>query len=230
MTTADQVAQFVEHNSLAAALAAFQAELPSVSKGATGQVPGKRTYKYADLADLSAAVLPLLGKHGLSWMTMPTFDEHGRFVLQYELLHTSGESRSGTYPLPPDGDAWKIGSALTYGRRYCLSAMTGVAADEDDDGAAVQGSSYNYSTARPPRAVDTPRQPPKAGAGDPNQARAGLAHTCEQRGWDTRAVDALFTREHGVSLRECGDALAIAKFRSSLLTDPPAEFDGGEAA
>lgn len=128
-----------EHNSLAAALSAFQAELPAVKKGATGQVPGKGKYKYADLSDLSAAVLPLLGKHGLSWMTMPTVNENGAFVLRYELLHTSGEARTGDFPLHGN-DNWSIGSSLTYGRRFCLSAVTGVAADEDDDGAAAQGT------------------------------------------------------------------------------------------
>ena len=159
---------------LAAALAAFQASLPAVHKGAIGQVPGKRSYKYADLADLSATVLPLLAAQGLSWMTMPTYDDAGRFVLRYELLHTSGESRTGTYPLPT-GTAWEIGSALTYGRRYCLAAVTGVAADEDDDGQAAEQSRQK------------PEQPSPADA-----ARAELKRVCKENKWDLAHVVGLY--------------------------------------
>jgi ERF superfamily protein len=161
-------------DTLAAALSAFQASLPAVHKGAIGQVPGKRSYKYADLSDLSATVLPLLAAQGLSWMTMPTYDDAGRFVLQYELLHTSGESRRGAYPLP-SGTAWEIGSALTYGRRYCLAAVTGVAADEDDDGAATEQSQ---------------RRPQQASTAD--QARAALKAKCQEKGWDLNRVVALY--------------------------------------
>jgi ribosomal protein S20 len=52
-------------------------------------------------------------------------------------LHTSGEKVSGEYPLPTGGSPQALGSAITYARRYCLCAVTGVAADDDDDGAAA---------------------------------------------------------------------------------------------
>jgi hypothetical protein len=188
-------------SSLAAAMAAFQASLPAVQKGATGQVPGKRSYKYADLSDLSAAVLPLLAKQGLSWLTMPTLDEAGRFVLRYELLHTSGQSRVGTYLLP-SGTAWEIGSALTYGRRYCLSAVTGVAADEDDDGHAAQ---------------QAPRQPQPSPA---DQARAQLRTTCQDNGWDLTKVAGLYDGD----LRAETDAATIAAFTKGLFGRPDTEL------
>jgi hypothetical protein len=186
---------------LATALAAFQASLPAVTKGATGQVPGKRGYKYADLSDLSAVVLPLLAKQGLSWLTMPTFDDTGRFVLRYELLHTSGESRVGCYPLP-SGTAWEVGSALTYGRRYCLSAVTGVAADEDDDGQAAE---------------QAPRAPQPHPA---DVARASLKATCRENGWDLKRVVSLYD---GDLVAET-DAAAIAAFTKRLFGRPDAEL------
>lgn len=189
-------------DTLASALAAFQASLPAVQKGATGQVPGKRAYKYADLSDLSAVVLPLLAKQGLSWLTMPTFDDAGRFVLRYELLHTSGESRVGTYPLPT-GTAWEVGSSLTYGRRYCLSAVTGVAADEDDDGQAAE-------QARQP----TPQPNPA------DVERASIKATCRKNGWDLNRVVALYD---GDLVAET-DAAAIAAFAKGLPDRPPAEL------
>src|SRR5690606_34618165 len=85
-------------DTLTAALAAVQAELPSITKGETAVVPtkagGKYTYSYADLAAVSKAVLPLLGKHGLAWVTRPTLVD-GRLVLAYSLRHVSGEEITG---------------------------------------------------------------------------------------------------------------------------------------
>lgn len=134
-----------EHTSLAAALAAVQAQLPEIRKGETAVVPtksgGKYTYSYANLADVSKVVLPLLGRHGLAWITRPTVREDGRLVLAYELRHVSGESISGEYPLPDRGTPQDIGSAITYARRYTLCSVTGVApADDDDDAAAATRS------------------------------------------------------------------------------------------
>jgi hypothetical protein len=128
---------------LAAALALLQTKLPRITKSETANVvsqKGSYSYTYAGLADVSAQVLPLLGAVGLSFMARPTFDDNGRYVLVCTLMHTSGESREGTYPLPASGTPQALGSAMTYGRRYTLCAMTGVAPDEDDDGAAAEAA------------------------------------------------------------------------------------------
>lgn len=122
------------------ALAAFQASLPAIAKGETAQIPGKEgrqgfTYHYADLADVSDVVMPNLGKHGLAFTASPTLDD-GKFVLAYALLHESGEERSGTYPLPSSGKPQDIGGVITYARRYCLCAVTGVAPGGEDNDAA----------------------------------------------------------------------------------------------
>jgi hypothetical protein len=127
---------------LNAALAAVQSQLPRIDKGKTAKVPmkagGTYTYTYADLADVSALVLPLLGDNGLSFTCWPTLVGN-RFVLRYELLHQSGQSKGGEYPLPIDAGAQALGSAITYARRYTLCAVTGVAPDDDDDAAAAEG-------------------------------------------------------------------------------------------
>lgn len=123
------------HESLAAALAAFQADLPRVGKDSSANT-GSYSYKYADLGALAPAVLPALGRQGLSFSCKPTLLD-GQFVLVYTLRHESGEQDQGVYPLPSSGNPQAIGSAITYGKRYCLCAVTGVAPDEDDDGAAA---------------------------------------------------------------------------------------------
>lgn len=142
-------------DSLAAALAEFQRKLPRITKDETAQVrseKGSYSYSYADLADVSETVLPLLGEHGLSFSARPTINESGTFVLAYELLHTSNEKRTGEYPLPANGSAQQLGSAITYARRYCLCAVVGVHPDdEDDDGATAQPQQTSQN--------EKPRQP-----------------------------------------------------------------------
>lgn len=125
-----------EHETLAAAIAAVQANLPDVRKTETANIGNSHSYRYADLADVSQAILPLLGKNGLSFVAKPTLTERGQFVLAYKLLHTSGQEEAGEFPLS-GSTAQQMGSAITYARRYTLCAVTGLAPDKDDDGAAA---------------------------------------------------------------------------------------------
>jgi hypothetical protein len=149
---------------LAAALAEVQAHLPEVRKTKKATVKGTSkdggrvefSYTYADLADISAVLMPLLGGAGLAFSARPTLQD-GQFILSYSLLHCSGERLDGAYPLPsPDrASATQIGSAITYARRYALSAICGIAAEEDDDGRAAETS--------PPRAASRPERPDRLG-------------------------------------------------------------------
>lgn len=142
-----------KHETLAAALAAFQAEIPTIVKGNTASIPtksgGSYKYQYADLTDVTAKVLPVLAFHGLSFTAAPTFDDAGRFVLQYALLHESGDKIAGAYPLPTNGTPQEIGSAITYARRYALTAVTGVAPGGDDDDAAAAQQAHQAPRPRP---------------------------------------------------------------------------------
>lgn len=146
--------------SLAAALASVQANLPQVTKGETAKIEkksgGSFKYTYADLAAVTRAILPLLGAAGLAWTTKPTVRADGRFVLEYKLLHISGESEVGEYPLSDRGSPQEIGSAITYARRYALCSVTGVAPDDDDD-AAQATAGYNQHRNEP----STPQVPVK---------------------------------------------------------------------
>jgi hypothetical protein len=137
---------------LFAALASLQADLPRIAKDASAKITpdGKPSYsyKYADLADVAEAVMPLLGKHGLAFTAKPTMDGD-RFVLVYKLVHESGEFDEGAYPLP-DPRSTKpqtVGSAITYARRYCLTAVTGVAPNGDDDDASAAQNDFQSAGA-----------------------------------------------------------------------------------
>lgn len=174
---------------LAAALAAFQLELPTLGKGNTALVrsdKGNYSYKYADLADVSTVVLPLLAKHGLSFSCKPTIDEQGHFVLAYVLRHVSGEQDAGSYPLPSGVSPQQVGSAITFGRRYVLCAMTGVAPDEDDDGQEAKSTRV---------AVEKPD------AWDP------IEQDVLRTGWEAEIADAV----DDAAIREIGKRLLAAK-------------------
>ena len=134
-------------SALAKALIEFHKELPDVGKGSTNPAFGS---KYADLADIVKVVLPALAKHNLAWIARPTYDD-GVFVLAYELRHTSGDSITGSWPLPDPTKAkqQEMGSAVTYAKRYALSAVTGIAPDADDDGNAASARGTRGVTARP---------------------------------------------------------------------------------
>ncbi|MEV4271966.1 ERF family protein [Micromonospora aurantiaca (nom. illeg.)] len=122
---------------LAAALAKVQAELPKLERDRTVEVQqksgGSYSYSYVTLANLSDAILPLLAKHGLSFVALPGAGSDGKMAVRYQLLHESGETLAGEFPISGEGGIQMIGGRITYARRYCLAAIVGVAADEDDE-------------------------------------------------------------------------------------------------
>lgn len=137
---------------LAAALSKFQGVMPTVTKNKTATIPGKEgrsgySYNYADLADVTAAAMPLLSVNGLSFVTIPEEGSRG-FILRGVLLHESGESIEGFLPLHGNSNQ-DMGSSLTYLRRYLLGALTGIVTDEDDDGTA--GNTAGRTTKSQPR-------------------------------------------------------------------------------
>ena len=193
-------------DTLAAALAAFQADLPRIEKGNTAEIrseKGNYSYRYADLAEISPVVLPLLGRHGLAWSTRPTLTEDGRFVLRYALTHTSGEATGGDYPLPePRSSPTVLGSAITYARRYTLCAVTGVAPGGDDDDAAEAQRRHPAVEARPVSEDDERRA-----------LRAAIAELARQQGRDVEWVpDDFAARTQGTDIR----AGSVAELKAYL--------------
>jgi hypothetical protein len=112
----------------------LQAALPVVHKDAVN--PHFRS-KYASLDALQEAVFPILAQHHFAFLSQPsTFDNQGdRPSLKYALVHATGEQIPGEMPLLlKSNDPQGQGSAITYARRYALSASLGLSTGEDDDG------------------------------------------------------------------------------------------------
>lgn len=94
--------------------------------------------RYADLAAVRDAIIPVFNKHGIAIIQTPTTDDFSGFALETRLVHSSGEQMIWSFPLPSDTSKMQaIGSAISYARRYTLSAIAGVASEEDDDGNAA---------------------------------------------------------------------------------------------
>lgn len=137
-----------KYPTLAAALVAFQSKIPVPKKDSSADA-GKYSYDYASLDKLTPLILGELSKVGIAYTAAPDFNEIG-FGLQAQLMHESGESVGGFYPLgSPNAPAQAIGSAITYARRYALLALTGVApTGEDDDGKKASEAAESVVAAR----------------------------------------------------------------------------------
>ena len=120
---------------LSAALVKAQAECQNVTMNRTN--PHFKS-RYADLAAVRDAIIPVFNKHGIAIIQTPTTDSFSGFALETRLVHSSGEHMIWSFPLPSDTSKMQaIGSAISYARRYTLSAIAGVASEEDDDGNAA---------------------------------------------------------------------------------------------
>lgn len=98
--------------------------------------------KYADLNSVFDSCRSLMADHGLSITQFPGTApmESGPAVsLTTRLMHESGQWLEDTMVIPlSKATAQDYGSALTYARRYAISAIIGIVADEDDDGNQAQ--------------------------------------------------------------------------------------------
>jgi hypothetical protein len=118
------------------AMAAAQTDMGPVFKDAAN--PAFKS-KYASLAAVCDAVLPSMNKHGLTILQAPG-TASGEVTVETIIGHSSGTWMRTVLALKPmKGDPQGVGSAITYGRRYALLSLAGVA-PEDDDGSAASAS------------------------------------------------------------------------------------------
>lgn len=119
--------------------------------------------KFADLASVWDAIREPLSVNGLAVMQRVSTVPGGVLIITL-LAHSSGEwvrdrcvwpvlaptktekdGKVTVLPITPQ----VIGSVVTYGKRYSLSALVGVSADEDDDGNAAAGNGRQSPPQRP---------------------------------------------------------------------------------
>lgn len=135
-------------NELAAALAKAQGQLEGAKKSSSN--PFFKS-KYADLAECWNTCREALTANEISVIQMPEeINENGRLNITTMLAHSSGQYISSTLTMTVTKlDPQAIGSAITYGRRYALAAMVGLAQEDDDGEKAMERSKDKKSVESP---------------------------------------------------------------------------------
>ena len=132
---------------LSTALGKAESEFPQIKRSQKvnfATAGGTRIkYSYAPLSEIFDAIRKPLAENGLA-ISQPMTIIDGKLIVETVLSHSSGEWISGQILIESQKlDPQSIGSALTYARRYSLSALLGIASEEDDDaeGAMDRGKS-----------------------------------------------------------------------------------------
>lgn len=135
---------------LAQALSKFQSEVENPKNTAKNPFFSS---SYAPLNEVLNVTRPILSKHGLSVIQSPGGDGQN-ISINTMIIHESGEWIEfeplvlKAEKMTPQG----AGSAVTYGRRYSLSAVLGISSEDDDDGNHAsqnkKGSAANKNTSK----------------------------------------------------------------------------------
>ena len=178
---------------LAKALSTFQSQLKPVKKDAVN--PFFKSH-YATLEAIWETIREPLSKNGLS--VTQTFDGYG--PVETTLMHSSGEWVGSILLIKPvKEDPQGVGSAISYARRYSLSAILGVVSDEDDDANIATTPETKTSKAKPVKSEPEKAEPEK----DPNMMtdaqRRKIFATAKEKGYDKDLSTAIMIREYSVS-------------------------------
>jgi hypothetical protein len=139
---------------LAKALAKAQGEMEPAKKGSENLYFRSR---YADLSQVMEAIRKPLSSNGLAVSQLVQPDSESAAV-ETILMHESGEWLSSIITLKPvKTDPQGMGSAITYARRYGLSAIVGLATEEDDDAEKAMGHSSSSSSQVPAQKQTNPQ-------------------------------------------------------------------------
>lgn len=154
MRQSDSVAQ------VAAALAAAQGVFPIIPKDRTVTVRmksgGSYTFAYAPLDTILSCVRPALAANGLALVQGVVSNQAGAEFVRTTLMHSSGEWLSNDQPLfsgSGENASQAFGGGTTYARRYGVTALLCLAADDDNDASDAQAE-------RPRAAAPKPAQRP----------------------------------------------------------------------
>ena len=128
---------------LASALAKAQIELTKPEKSLVGTIEprrgqgGARQFRYAPLSSGLEIVRKTLGQHEIATVQTTAIDQAAGIVnLTTLLAHSSGEWIASDWPVCPVAETerpHRMGTALTYARRYALFTLVGIAGEDDLD-------------------------------------------------------------------------------------------------
>jgi hypothetical protein len=127
----------MEKTNIYKSLAAFQQECPTIHKGTKGY-----GYSYADLPTIFEVINPILAKHNLGFTQLIEAQSIRTVIFHTETAETleSATDIPQGVSLKGMNDYQVLGSAITYLRRYALSAILGIVTDKDTDASGEQQS------------------------------------------------------------------------------------------
>ncbi|MFD1425476.1 ERF family protein [Kroppenstedtia sanguinis] len=122
------------------ALISFHSEVGRIEKDGTNPYMENR---YATIDQIIETIRPILARHDLFIMQLPSNAESGEIKMTTRIYHTSGQwMESPVLTIKPQKqDAQGIGSAVTYARRYSLTSFLSLNTGDDDDGNAASNRS-----------------------------------------------------------------------------------------
>ena len=103
-------------------------------------------YKYVQLKDVLSEAKKLCLANNFIFIQTPKVRGDGIAILETQLIHKSGEKKTAQTLLPTkdNNDPQRYGAAITYMRRYSLTAILGL--EEEDDDAAEASKEPAKST------------------------------------------------------------------------------------
>lgn len=111
---------------------------------------GEYTFHYTTLDRIIDMIRPGMSANGLAFTQSVGLDTDW-VIVTTRIVHASGQWIEDELPVRPDGfGPQQVGSAITYGKRYSLTALLGIASDEDDDGNLGSGHTSEEIKNNPP--------------------------------------------------------------------------------
>ncbi|PES22274.1 recombinase [Bacillus anthracis] len=197
---------------LAKALVKFNSEVNKIAKDADNPFFKNN---YATLDTIIDEIRPILSKHGLSIMQIPSGDGQN-VTLKTLLLHESGEwLESDELTMKPvKNDPQAVGSCITYARRYSLAAFLSLNTGEDDDGNGAtygKGNKQNQKSNRgqAPNRLQGNSSNGKASEKQLKMIQAKIAHVATLTQTDKQMVEETLKNQVGfTNLSEISSQLA----------------------
>lgn len=181
-TPAAQMAKL--YAALAAAQGAFLPIVKNRSVEITMKTGGRYKFRYADLEEILSKTRPALAANGLA-LVQRIEQSQGGASLVCCLTHADGGVMTSEIAIPGVrdlGDPKSFGAAITYLRRYLVTAMLGVAADDDldEDGQEMTGMGQSQGHAPQKETAMPARRSSAASAPAPAPASAPASDTVDR--------------------------------------------------
>lgn len=149
------------------ALSDFQSQMKPLPRNGKGSINGKE-YSWVTLDDLVEGTRELLRKNGL--VISQALDEKQNLVTVLHHIASLSDITS-VFPLGIPSNIQELGARITYLRRYEMTALLGISAETDVDGAAPKPASTATATVENFKSKDLPPKEPNTKGGEISESK-----------------------------------------------------------